>query len=292
MSGASITKMSVITGGGLGGDVWVPRELKLIDGVEYLPVSLTDRKFMKFVGVDLSKSAPLACNPFMHTLRQARNDAMDIVIAEYIRKSDPLASATSKAVTAARRTLDPSVMDPWCMASLPAIADIRCASELQRNRMVYVELQDGAMNYLRVAVLDAQRSSDDENVRKRSAPIGVKGARVDKRRGTVYMTIAALDDPTAKRKRVQRKLSSFMTCEIHAAAEELVNDTLGETGCEDKDGDVGENGGEDDALEDAVQEQEHEQGDEQQHESDDTHELQETVQEQEHEHVDEQNHEQ
>ena len=169
---------------------------------------------------------------------------MNDAIAEHLLKNDPMATISRKQVEAGRKSLEPTLLPQLVTMKLPAIPSFsiiphgsevavqleanaysfKFGLELVRDRTVYVRLTTETMNYLRIGVLNAVANATDALKRKRSAPIVVKGARVDRRRCTVYTTLA--NAKLDKQKRVQRRFASLEDSENKSATADLMNNVI------------------------------------------------------------------
>ena len=95
-------------------------------------------------------------------------------------------------------------------------------TDMRKNSVVQIECTAEALGYIRAAVLQAARHTPERG-RKRAAPIGVPGVRVDKRRCTLWTTCRDPSDAGAMPKRVQRKpLDWDDALQKTAVAQELV----------------------------------------------------------------------
>ncbi len=55
---------------------WAPNDVKIVDGVNFVRLTCTERGLAKYVGADMKRPHSLDHNPFLQTLRNARNDAV------------------------------------------------------------------------------------------------------------------------------------------------------------------------------------------------------------------------
>ena len=88
----SVQLRTVIEGGGLKDQPWVPRAVMHTAGGLFVELSRADRQLQKFISApNPNKSnSPLATNPFFNQILKMRNAACNDAIWDYLRQNDPL----------------------------------------------------------------------------------------------------------------------------------------------------------------------------------------------------------
>ena len=88
-----VSERVVIEGGNLGKfNHWVPEEISVVGGANYLPLAARDRKLAAYCGVDLALAHPFAGTSVLRDLRKLRNDKVMELIREEELKEDPMAA--------------------------------------------------------------------------------------------------------------------------------------------------------------------------------------------------------
>ena len=205
---------------------WVPREVIVSNGTNFIELSKSDRKLHRFIGFPGKDSAPLAGNEFFDELARKRNDVVDEAVWQHLLQKDPLLDENSKQkiMRVQRSSVDEADLPGVVEIDLPEVAftlesgeeltcdaiSIKCLLTLSSVRKVAVEASPAVLKYIRAASLHAAQPRE----KRPWSLTDVKGARCDKRRKTVYLWH---EIPGSRPRRLQKKKTRLMGAACHQA---------------------------------------------------------------------------
>ena len=238
MAGDTATRVSmqlVIEGGGLEKERWCPASVVEVEGMQFVPVSRSDRALQRYVfgrGHSKDSNAPLASNVFLDELTKVRDRAVDATILQYLRDQDPLATLNAIPRTA-RQDIDAAFLPRTVQITIPAVElqtatesivferrQALCLLNMRRAGLIFIEATAENMAHVRAGVISMKDMHAQP--RKRAAPMvdcGVKGIVADKRRKMLYTTW--IDPEGKKKQRFTKKPAVWDNFNINVAAQEL-----------------------------------------------------------------------
>ena len=211
--------------GGASTNPWVPKEIKVVMGAKFVPLSAGDRHLVNFIGVDPAG--------YLHRLRERRNHAVDALILQHLRANDPM-SRYSRLPAKARNLVEAHDLPPFVTVDMPTVhgdgdqpstpaMPLKFITEMVRNRMVSVEAEPAALRYIQAATI--QHGGVGKRVCcKRKTVCDAKGVLCDKRRKVVFVLWMDPSVEGSPAKRVARKPEGWDQFHIDLAARDLAAD--------------------------------------------------------------------
>lgn len=229
-----VSERVVIEGGNLGRfNHWVPEEISVVGGANYLPLAARDRKLAAYCGGDLALAHPLAGTSVLRDLRKLRNDKVMELIHEEELKEDPMAAGAPATNRSGHLGLvDMDALPNEIILHMPAIehdgesvaaTDLYVLVDVDPKKVVRLKLESSSLEYVRMMVRSSLGQGETDTKRRKAlerVTVNVRGVRWDYRRQSLYTWYT---NPDGRRKQKYAKPDDMDQASIDACAQHLLD---------------------------------------------------------------------